>query len=287
MEMLINDQKIAHEVEMVTVEMLSVLTAIDLTATAILKSMHGGEPTLNFVSIAKSTEMNPDELPTLGGKLDEDEDENEADVLDFDFLQTVLNSNELAKCFPDLEIRRRHELTFFRMFHKKSISLIDHCGLIDSATTTVDIDRSVATLSFLDFVKFASALKISVYCDHVPLVSLNDTGDASFNESKPVESVLTESHQDISKVPIRESESVVLPIRTETSEQRRTRWLELYGKGERGAVQRVYELELLLNTKADRSFIGKQIQVAKIERAKKIQAGMWSSQLVQDGKRKG
>jgi hypothetical protein len=104
--------------------------------------------------------MNPDELPTLGGKLDEYEDE--ADVLDFDFLQTVLNSNELAKCFPDLEIRRRHELIFFRMFHKKSISLIDHCGLIDSATTTVDIDRSVATLSFLDFVKFASALKISV-----------------------------------------------------------------------------------------------------------------------------
>jgi hypothetical protein len=73
----------------------------------------------------------------------------------------------------------------------------------------------------------------------------------------------------------------------ETVEQRRARWLDWYGKGERGAVQAVYERELLLNPKADRSFIGKEIKVAKAEKAEAKRAGEWSSQLVQGGKRKG
>ena len=72
---------------------------------------------------------------------------------------------------------------------------------------------------------------------------------------------------------------------SETSEQRRARWLAWYGKGERGAVQRVYERERLLNPKADRAYIGKQIKIAKAELADKKRGGAWVSQLVQDGKR--
>ncbi len=78
---------------------------------------------------------------------------------------------------------------------------------------------------------------------------------------------------------------VVKAPASETAEQRRTRWLDWYGKGERGAVQRVYERELLLNPKADRGFIGKQIRKAKIEQADKKRGGAWASQLVRDGKR--
>ncbi len=73
----------------------------------------------------------------------------------------------------------------------------------------------------------------------------------------------------------------------ETVEQRRARWLEWYGKGERGAVQDVYRRELLQNPKADRSFIGKQIKIAKEEKAEAKRAGTWGSQLVQAGKREG
>lgn len=76
------------------------------------------------------------------------------------------------------------------------------------------------------------------------------------------------------------------PVVTETTEQRRARWLDWYGKGERGAVQRVYERELLLNPKADRSFIGKEIDKAKMEKAEIKRGGAMFGQLVQDGKRK-
>lgn len=72
----------------------------------------------------------------------------------------------------------------------------------------------------------------------------------------------------------------------ETTEQRRARWLEWYGKGERGALQAVYERELQLNAKADRSYIGKQIKIAEQERAEAQRSGGWTAQLVQDGKRK-
>ena len=62
----------------------------------------------------------------------------------------------------------------------------------------------------------------------------------------------------------------------ETAQQRRARWLALYGAGERGAVQRVYESELLLNPRADRSFIGKEIEKAKQEKAEAAQDGFFS-----------
>ena len=84
-----------------------------------------------------------------------------------------------------------------------------------------------------------------------------------------------------------QSDATPAPMVAETTEQRRARWLDWYGKGERGAVQRVYQRELLLNPKADRSFIGKQIDIAKSERAAVTRSGGWTSQLVQDGKRKG
>ena len=77
------------------------------------------------------------------------------------------------------------------------------------------------------------------------------------------------------------------PVLVETTEQRRARWLDWYGKGERGAVQRVYERELLLNPKADRSFIGKEIDKAKNEKAETKRGGAMFGQLVQDGKRMG
>ena len=77
------------------------------------------------------------------------------------------------------------------------------------------------------------------------------------------------------------------PVVAETTEQRGARWLDWYGKGERGAVQRVYERELLLNPKADRSFIGKEIDKAKKGKAEIKRGGAMFGQLVQDGKRKG
>lgn len=77
------------------------------------------------------------------------------------------------------------------------------------------------------------------------------------------------------------------PVVAETTEQRRMRWLDWYGKGERGAKQRVYERELPLNPKADRSFIGKEIEKAKKEKAEAKQPDGMFGQLVKDGKRKG
>ena len=77
------------------------------------------------------------------------------------------------------------------------------------------------------------------------------------------------------------------PVEVETTEQRRARWLDWYGKGERGAVQRVYERELLLNPKADRSFIGKEIDKAKNEKAETKRGGAMFGQLVKDGTRMG
>ena len=71
------------------------------------------------------------------------------------------------------------------------------------------------------------------------------------------------------------------------AEERRARWLGWYGKGERGAVQRVYERELLLNPKADRSFIGKEIIKAKKENNQTEPAKAMYGQLVKNGKRMG
>ena len=67
----------------------------------------------------------------------------------------------------------------------------------------------------------------------------------------------------------------------------RARWLEWFGKGGRGAVQAVYERERKLNPKADRSYIGKQINVAKKEKENAQRGAIWTSQLARDGKRKG
>ena len=75
------------------------------------------------------------------------------------------------------------------------------------------------------------------------------------------------------------------PVKDETTEGRRARWLDWYGKGEHGALQRVYERELLTNPKADRSYMGKQIEKAKKEKASTKQGGAIFGQLVQDGKR--
>jgi hypothetical protein len=71
----------------------------------------------------------------------------------------------------------------------------------------------------------------------------------------------------------------------ETPELRRARWMDMYGNGERGAVQRVYKAEQLKNPKADRSYIGKEIKKAKAEKAKATYSTAMFRQLVRDGKR--
>jgi hypothetical protein len=94
-----------------------------------------------------------------------------------------------------------------------------------------------------------------------------------------------------SKLPIYtapvQSPATLPPVLAETTKERRARWLDWYGKGERGALQRVYERELLQNPKADRSFIGKEIDKANKEKAETERGGAMFGQLVQDGKRMG
>jgi hypothetical protein len=80
------------------------------------------------------------------------------------------------------------------------------------------------------------------------------------------------------------TEAMPAPVVAESTEQRRARWLDSYGKGERGAVERVYKLELLLNPKADRSYIGKQIELAKSERKTAKNGDAMYSQLYLEGK---
>jgi len=78
---------------------------------------------------------------------------------------------------------------------------------------------------------------------------------------------------------------------TETPEQRRAKWLEWREQEEksstRGALERVWKREKLTNPKADRSYIGKQIKVAKEERDRKKRAGAIVPQVVKNGKRQG
>ncbi|WP_210546755.1 hypothetical protein [Rhodoferax sp. PAMC 29310] len=74
----------------------------------------------------------------------------------------------------------------------------------------------------------------------------------------------------------------------ETAKERRTRWLEWFeAVGGRGALERVYERELLLNPKADRSAIGKAIKKADKERHEETRNGMWNGleTRVKDGKK--
>lgn len=88
--------------------------------------------------------------------------------------------------------------------------------------------------------------------------------------------------------PATDTQPQAAPV--ETPEQRRARWLDWHGKGEHGALQRVHERELLVNPKADRSYIGKQIKVARAERGEqetKKKSGLWASQMVTGGKKKG
>ncbi|MBK7005531.1 MAG: hypothetical protein IPH37_10655 [Burkholderiales bacterium] len=77
----------------------------------------------------------------------------------------------------------------------------------------------------------------------------------------------------LSPPPPPRRESALPEVIIETPEQRRARWLEWYGDGNRGAIKSVHERELLLNQKADRSYIGKEIKKAKQEAAEKN--GWW------------
>lgn len=72
----------------------------------------------------------------------------------------------------------------------------------------------------------------------------------------------------------------------ETPAERRARLLSMFeaeeARGKRGALQRVADAEGV-----DRSNLGKLITKAREERDTERRAGAWTSQLVQDGKRKG
>lgn len=88
-----------------------------------------------------------------------------------------------------------------------------------------------------------------------------------------------------------ENNATPAPVAAESTEQRRARWFDLFSaekrKKLRGAKQRVYERELLLNPKADRSFIGKEIGKAEAENDKNKQGSAMFGQLGQGGKPKG
>lgn len=75
------------------------------------------------------------------------------------------------------------------------------------------------------------------------------------------------------------------PVAKETPAERRARWLDMFEAEEklvkRGALQRLAKREGV-----DRSNMGKDIAKARAERADQKRAGVWASQLVQDGKRK-
>ena len=75
------------------------------------------------------------------------------------------------------------------------------------------------------------------------------------------------------------------PVAKETPAERRARWLDMFEAEEklvkRGALQRLAKREGV-----DRSNMAKDIAKARAERADQKRAGVWASQLVQDGKRK-
>ena len=75
------------------------------------------------------------------------------------------------------------------------------------------------------------------------------------------------------------------PVGTETAEQRRFRYLVMFekeqGQGMRGALQRVADKEGV-----DRSNMMKDINKARAILAEQKRAGLFASQMVQDGKRK-
>jgi len=75
------------------------------------------------------------------------------------------------------------------------------------------------------------------------------------------------------------------PVGTETAEQRRFRYLVMFekeqGQGMRGALQRVADREGV-----DRSNMMKDINKARAILAEQKRAGLFASQMVQDGKRK-
>ena len=75
------------------------------------------------------------------------------------------------------------------------------------------------------------------------------------------------------------------PVANETPAERRARWLDMFEAEEKlvklGALQRLATREGV-----DRSNMGKDIAKARAERADQKRAGVWASQLVQDGKRK-
>ena len=113
---------------------------------------------------------------------------------------------------------------------------------------------------------------------------LNATGWHSEYSFAPAPEPAATAQTAASPAPVAPSASDATVV-TETTEQRRVRWLDWYGKGERGAVQRVFKRELLRNPKADRSFIGKEIKKAEQEKQQSRPSGYMVSQLVQSGKR--
>ena len=89
-----------------------------------------------------------------------------------------------------------------------------------------------------------------------------------------------------SVAPLTATEPVVEAPVSETVEQRRARWLDLFESEQkrckRGALQRVADSEGV-----DRANMSKDIQKARAIRTKQSRAGMFVSQMVRDGKRKG
>jgi hypothetical protein len=259
------------------VEHLSVLNALELTIYTALRNRSQVDLILKRL-LEQPEELNDSVVTSEDKDYEDSKDKFEYDQkaedhhLKYIEDKSIMSPAKFARSYPYEAASERHESTLFKMFRSEEIILLDKLGVIDARSDANDIDRSEARLRFSDFVKFANAGNIGVFCDLLPILPVNDTDNATVNESEPVVLQISEVAHEYSQ--------------TETSEQRRNRWLEWYGKGERGAIQRVYKRELLLNKNADRSFIGKQINIAKNEQANKNRAGTWTSQLVHDGKRK-
>jgi hypothetical protein len=97
------------------------------------------------------------------------------------------------------------------------------------------------------------------------LVSLTHTHDGVVMKVEPGITVQTKELK-FKRDDLEALCKALVPMEVESPKQRRHRWLESYGDGARGAKARVHKEELLFNPKADRSFVGKEIQKAKKEK---------------------
>ena len=112
-----------------------------------------------------------------------------------------------------------------------------------------------------------------------------------FDLAEVVRTLSEQAHIEANVLPLSDLIPPAPSAPAESVEERRARYLAWhtgeYRINPRGALQRVYEREAKQNPKADRANIGKDIDKARGTTKTQKLATAWTSQLVQDGKRKG